>query len=147
MITRALCIISFPRVLVCGRKLFLELSKTGVLLLARMLTYGKSAIKHGRRNILVSTPVERLTSHSGGMTKMADDRMKKDNLDKNMGGAGRHDQGDFNQGGQKTPGRNKQDDDLNTGQRGTGQQGEQKHIKDDFGTSEESDVRQGGRNL
>ena len=78
---------------------------------------------------------------------MADDRMNRDNLDKNMGGAGRQDQGDFNQGGQKTPGRNQQDDDLNTGQRKTGQQGEQKHIKDDFGTSEESDERQGGRNL
>jgi len=76
---------------------------------------------------------------------MADDRMRNDDLDRNMGGASKQNQGNYGQGGQQSPGRNEQDDDLSTGHRGTEQQGEQKHIKDDFGTSEKSDVGQGGR--
>ena len=63
---------------------------------------------------------------------MADDRMKNDDRDRNMGGAGQRNQDDL---GQQTPGR-KQQDDLSTGQRGTGQgqQKEPKHVEDDFGT-------------
>lgn len=73
---------------------------------------------------------------------MADDRMKNDNLDRNMGGAGQKDQDKF---GQQTPGRNKQEDDeFSTGQRGAGQRGEQGHMKDDFGTSEKSGTGQSG---
>ncbi|HXQ74360.1 MAG TPA: hypothetical protein VN844_27895 [Pyrinomonadaceae bacterium] len=77
---------------------------------------------------------------------MADDRMRNDDQDRKMGG--QQNQGDYGKG-QQSPGRNKQDDDFQRGasERGTGQQGEQKHIKDDFGTSEKSDVGQGGRDL
>ena len=76
---------------------------------------------------------------------MADDRMRNDDLDRNMGGQQKG-QGDYGKG-QQSPGRNKQDEDLSTGKRDAGQQqGEQKHIKDDFGTSEESDVGQRDRN-
>ena len=71
---------------------------------------------------------------------MADDRMRNDDLDKNMGGAGQKD----NYGSQ-SPGR-KQQDDMSTGQRGSGQQGEPEHFKDNFGTSEKSGAgQQGGR--
>lgn len=83
---------------------------------------------------------------------MADDRMRNDDLDKNMGGAGK-DKDNF---GQQTPGRNKQDDDLKTGQRGTGQdqqgqygqhgQNEPGNMKDDFGTSGNKGQGQGGQN-
>lgn len=78
---------------------------------------------------------------------MADDRMRNDDLDRNMGGAGQN-QGDY--GKQQSPGRNKQDDDLRTGQRGTGQgQQNQPGRKDDFGedvgTPGKSDIGQGGR--
>jgi len=88
---------------------------------------------------------------TGGKAKMADDRMKNKDLDKNMGGQQNQDQGDYGTG-QQSPGRNKQDDDFSTGQRGAGQrgtehQGEQKHMKDDFGTSGNKDAGQGGRNL
>ena len=76
---------------------------------------------------------------------MADDRMKNDDLDRNMGGAGQSagqkDQGNL---GQQSPGRNKQDDDFSTGQRGAGQRGEPGHMKDDFGTSGQN-VGQGGQ--
>jgi hypothetical protein len=76
---------------------------------------------------------------------MADDRMKNDNLDKNMGGTGQQGEGDF---GKQTPGRNKQKDDLSTGQRGTGQQqSEPRHIKDDFGTSEKSGAGHGDKDF
>ena len=82
---------------------------------------------------------------------MADDRMRNDDLDRNMGGAGQQNKDNYGKGqhGQQTPGRNKQDDEFATGQRGTGQsqQGEQKHMKDDFGTSGNKDAGQGGRNL
>jgi hypothetical protein len=71
---------------------------------------------------------------------MADDRMRKDDLDRNMGGAGQKDQGNF---GQKSPGR-KEDDDLHTGQRGG--QNEPSHNKEDFGSSEKSGGGQGGQN-
>ena len=76
---------------------------------------------------------------------MADDRMRNDDLDRNMGGAGKDKQ---NYGGQQTPGRNKQDDDLRTGQRGAGQgqENEPGHIKDDFGTSGNKGQGQGGQN-
>lgn len=72
---------------------------------------------------------------------MADDRMRNDDLDRNMGGAGQN-KDNF---GQQTPGRNKQDDDLRTGQRGTGQgqENEPGHIKDDFGTSGNKGAGQG----
>lgn len=77
---------------------------------------------------------------------MADDRMRNDDLDRNMGGAGQQNQGDY--GKQQSPGRNKQDDDLYTGQRGTGQgkENEPRHIKDDFGSSEKSGAGKGGQN-
>ena len=74
---------------------------------------------------------------------MADDRMRNDDLDRNMGGAGQKDQGKYSQ---QSPGRHKQDDDLSTGQRDAGQRGEPGHIKDDFGTSEKSGAGQGGQN-
>jgi hypothetical protein len=81
------------------------------------------------------------------MTDMADDRMKNDDLKKNMGGTGQKDQG-----GQQTPGRNQQEDDeFSTGQRSAGQRGEQGQMKDDFGTSGTSGTSgsgagQGGQN-
>jgi hypothetical protein len=74
---------------------------------------------------------------------MADDRMKNDDLERNMGGAGQKDQDKY---GQQTPGRNKQDDDFSTGQRGAGQRSEPGHMNDDFGTSEKSGGGQGGQN-
>ena len=72
---------------------------------------------------------------------MADDRMRNDDLDRNMGsaGAGKEDQ-DYGQGGRQSPGRTKQDDDFTTGQRGASKQGEQQHMKDDFGTSANKDA-------
>jgi hypothetical protein len=81
---------------------------------------------------------------------MADDRMRNDDLDRNMGGAGQNKENY----GQQTPGRNKQDDDLKTGQRGAGQgqqgqqghQNEPGHMKDDFGTSGNEGTGQGGQN-
>ncbi|HEU4794728.1 MAG TPA: hypothetical protein VFT02_03800 [Pyrinomonadaceae bacterium] len=70
---------------------------------------------------------------------MADDRMKNDDLDRNLGGAGQRNKDDF---GQQSPGRHKQDD-LSTGQRGQGGQGQQNQPKDnynidddDFGTGQ-----------
>ena len=63
---------------------------------------------------------------------MADDRMRNDDRERNMGGAGQQNKDDF---GQQTPGRKPQDD-LSTGQRGTGQgqQNQPKHEDDDFET-------------
>lgn len=59
---------------------------------------------------------------------MADDRMKNDDLNRNMGGADQRNKDDF---GQQTPGR-KQQDDLSTGQRsGQGQGQQNKPIQDD----------------
>lgn len=79
---------------------------------------------------------------------MADDRMRNDDLDRNMGGAGagRQDQ-DYGQGGQKSPGRNKQDDDFSTGQKGASKQGEQQHMNDDFGNAGNKDAGHGDRDL
>ena len=80
---------------------------------------------------------------------MVDDRMKKDDLDRNMGGAGQQaGQQQKDNVGTQSPGRNPQQDDLSTGQRGAGQekQGEPRHIKDDFGTSGQKDVGQGRPN-
>ena len=77
---------------------------------------------------------------------MADDRMRNDDLDRNMGGAGQRNKDDHGQ--QQSPGRNQQDD-LSTGQRGAGQgqQNQPKHIEDDFGTSDKQDkFDQGGQN-
>jgi len=75
---------------------------------------------------------------------MADDRMKHNDRDLNMGGAGqKKDQGNL---GQKTPGRDLQnDDELSSGQRGAGQRGEQRHMEDDFGSGEQG-KGQGGQN-
>lgn len=63
---------------------------------------------------------------------MADDRMRNDDREKNMGGAGQQNKDEF---GQQTPGR-KQQDDLSTGQRGgQGQQNKPQHEDDEeFGT-------------
>jgi hypothetical protein len=73
--------------------------------------------------------------------------MRNDDLDRNMGGAGKQNKDNYGQGqqGQQTPGRNKQDDDFATGQRGAeqSQQGEQRHMKDDFGTSGNKEPGQG----
>lgn len=77
---------------------------------------------------------------------MADDRMRNDDLDRNMGGAGQKDQRNYGQVGQQSPGRTKQDDDISTGQRNASHQGEQKHMKDDYGTSGNKDADQGSRN-
>jgi hypothetical protein len=55
-----------------------------------------------------------------GIDKMADDRMKNDDLKRNMGTGGRDDQ-DYGKG-QQTPGRNPQG-----GQQGGGQQGGQRN--------------------
>lgn len=79
-------------------------------------------------------------------TNMADDRMRNDDLDKNMGGAGQRNKDDIGQ--QQSPGRN-QPDDLSTGQRGAGQgqQNQPKHVEDDFGTADRQDKPgQGGQN-
>lgn len=74
---------------------------------------------------------------------MADDRMKNDDRDRNMGGASKQNKGNY--GGQQSPGRTQQDDEVSTGQRGTdqGHQSEPKHMKDEFGTSERSGAGQG----
>lgn len=76
---------------------------------------------------------------------MADDRMRNDDLDRNMGGAGQRNKDDLGQ--QQSPGRN-QPDDLASGQRsGQGQQNQPRHIEDDFGTAEKQDKPgQGGQN-
>lgn len=71
---------------------------------------------------------------------MADDRMRNDDRDRNMGSTQKKD--DY---GQHTPGRKQQDDDMSTGQRGTGQQNQPGHNKDDYNTSEKSGKGQGGR--
>ena len=70
---------------------------------------------------------------------MADDRMRNDDLDRNMGGANK-DQGKYGQQGQQSPGRHEEDDEFSPGQRGASQQGEQKHMQDDFGTSGNKDA-------
>ena len=80
---------------------------------------------------------------------MADDRMKHNDRDLNMGGTGQQkDQGNL---GQKTPGRGLQneDDEFSSGQRGAGQRGEQRHMEDDFGSGEQGKGQgknQGGQN-
>lgn len=69
---------------------------------------------------------------------MADDKMKNDDRDKQMGGGQKKD--DYSQ---QTPGR-KQPDDMSTGHR-PGQQNQPGHNKDDYNTSEKSGKGQGGR--
>jgi hypothetical protein len=81
-------------------------------------------------------------------TNMADDRMKNDDLDRNMGSTGQRNKDDFGQQGQQqSPGRHQQDD-LSTGQRGTGQgqQNQPKHEEDDFGTGGAGKTGGGQRN-
>jgi len=75
---------------------------------------------------------------------MADDRMKNDDRDRNMGGAGQQ----KDNYGTQSPGRNREQDDLSTGKQGAGkdQQSEPRHITDDFGTSGKSDVGEGRQN-
>ena len=75
---------------------------------------------------------------------MADDKMKKDDRDMNLGGAGQKDQGNY---GQKTPGRGQQnDDEFTTDKRDTSQRSEPGHMKDDFGTYGQN-VGQGRSNM
>jgi len=83
---------------------------------------------------------------------MAEDRMRNDDSDMNLGGAGQQ-KDDF---GKQTPGRkSQQQDDLSTGQRTGGQQqNEPEHFEDNFGTSGKSGGQggqggfgQGGQNL
>jgi hypothetical protein len=79
---------------------------------------------------------------------MADDRMRNDDRDMNLGGAGQQNQGSQKkQGtmGQQTPGHGQQDDDFTTGQRGAGQRSEPGHMEDDFGSGEQG-LGQGGKN-
>ena len=76
---------------------------------------------------------------------MADDRMRNDDLDRNMGGAGQRNKDDF---GQQSPGRHKQDD-LSTGQRDKGQgQHNQPNFEDedDFGNTGQPGGGQRDRN-
>jgi hypothetical protein len=76
---------------------------------------------------------------------MADDRMRNDDLEKNMGGAGQNKENL----GQQTPGRKQnEDDDLRTGQRGAheGRGGQQNEPhEDDFGTPGNKGTGQGGQ--
>lgn len=63
---------------------------------------------------------------------MAHDRMKNDDLDRNMGRAGQDDDlGSGQDFGQKTPGRNPQD--QQTGQKGAGQKNQPGGGQEDFG--------------
>jgi hypothetical protein len=79
---------------------------------------------------------------------MADDRMRNDDRDMNLGGAGQKNQGgQKKQGnfGQQTPGRSQhEDDEFSKSQRGAGQRSEPGHMKDDFGSGEQ-DLGQGGK--
>ena len=77
---------------------------------------------------------------------MADDRMRNDDRDLNLGSAGN--QGQKKQGnmGQQTPGHGQQDDDdFSTGKRGAGQRSEPGHMEDDFGSGEQG-LGQGSKN-
>ena len=66
---------------------------------------------------------------------MADDRMKKDDMQRNMGTGGRDDQ-DFGKGQQQqTPGRNPQE----------GQQGQQGGRKDPLNTTDDEEFGGGGQ--
>jgi len=73
---------------------------------------------------------------------MADDKMRNDDRDRNMGGTSQK----KDNYGQQTPGR-KQQDDLSTGHRGTGQQNQPGHSKDkdDYGTPDKSGLGHQGR--
>ena len=72
---------------------------------------------------------------------MPDDRMRNEDLDKNMGGTGHKD--DYSK---QTPGR-KQQDDLSSGQKsGAGQKGEPGHMKDSEKSGQGQGGRQGGQN-
>jgi len=74
---------------------------------------------------------------------MADDKMKNDQRDMNMGGASKKNQGNY---GQQTPGHGQQDDDdFTSNQRGAGQRSEPGHMEDDFGSGEQG-LGQGGKN-
>ena len=78
---------------------------------------------------------------------MAHDRMTNDDLDRNMGRAGQED--DLG-GGQRSPGRNPNDQ-QQTGQKGAGQKNQPENEDDEFGTGGESSGQmgrtpQGGQN-
>ena len=77
---------------------------------------------------------------------MADDKMKNQDRDMNLGGAGQKDQGTQKGNmGQQTPGRGQQqdNDEFTSGQRGAGQRSEPGHMTDDFGSGEQG-LGQGG---
>lgn len=76
---------------------------------------------------------------------MADDRMRNDDRERNMGGANKH-KDDYGKG-QQTPGRHQQDDDMSAGKRGAGQQGEQRNKDDDFGKSGDKNAAHEGRDV
>lgn len=66
---------------------------------------------------------------------MAEDRMRNDDRDMNLGGAGQQ-KDDF---GKQTPGRKSEQDDFATGQRSGGQkQNEPEHFEDNFGNTGKS---------
>jgi hypothetical protein len=67
---------------------------------------------------------------------MADDKMKNNDRDMNLGGASKKNQGNQGDYGKQTPGRNQQDDDeFTTEKRSTSERSQPGHMKDDFGTS------------
>jgi hypothetical protein len=73
---------------------------------------------------------------------MADDRMRNDDRDRNIGGSGTGQKDSYSQ---QSPGR-KQQDDMSTGQRGGGQQNQPGNMEDDdLGTSHKTGTGQGGR--
>lgn len=87
---------------------------------------------------------------------MADDRMKNDDLQRNMGGAGDKDQKNYG-GGQQSPGRSGQSQGgQQAGQHGGGQQGGQfggqkgtQNMEDDdedFGSGSAGSQNRGGQN-
>ena len=67
---------------------------------------------------------------------MADDRMKNDDVQRNMGTGGRQDDQEWNQG-QQSPGRNPQGGQQSGGQQTGGQQGGQK--KDNLNTNDDDE--------
>ena len=83
---------------------------------------------------------------------MADDRMKNDDLQRNMGGAGDKDSKNYG-GGQQSPGRSGQGQGggQQAGQHGGGQQGGQKGTQkmdddEDFGSGSAGSKNRGGQN-
>lgn len=66
---------------------------------------------------------------------MANDRMRNDDLDRKMGRSGQDDEMGKQDFGKQTPGRNPQQQDQQTGQKGAGQKNKPVHTEDedDFG--------------